>query len=198
MFISTKQIVQKIIRDYNIVNLSFVADTNDWIKEALQYIGTQENKILIKKSFELKDQDLPFPCDLENLIGIVKDGCFINFQNRQGLNTFTETGNIRPYVDGNKIKFNTKEKVTGELYYYGFNYNCDDDILLIDNVYVTSAVTSYIILKLMMRGMKHPVLSYKDAYQIWEKEKAQASNYCAYPAVYEFPFVLSDFPNPVL
>lgn len=198
MFISTKQIIQKIIRDYNIVNLGWVADSNDWIKEALQYIGTNQNKMLVKKSFELTDEDLSLPCDLEDLLGIVQDGCFIRFQNRQGLNTFLDVGAIRPYVDGNKIKFNTKNKIAGDLYYYGFEYNCDDDILLIDNVYVTSAVASYIILKLMMRGMKHPVLSYKDAYMLWEKEKAQASNYCAFPAVHEISFVLAEFPNPVL
>ncbi len=197
-FISSRTIVQKIIRDYNVVNLSWVEDSNHWVREALQHIGTKENKLLVKKDFEIENTTLNLPCDLEDLLGIVQDGCFIRFQRDTNLNTFADTNTIRPSVNGNKINFNTTNLVKGTLYYYSFMNDCKDDIMLVDKVQVTEAVANYIILKLMQRGMKHPVISYTDAYQLWENTKEKASNYLKFPAPYEISFVLSEFPNPML
>ena len=196
-FVSTSGIVNKIIRDYRIVNMGWVVDANEWVKEALQYIGTTGNKVFVKKDFESTTGEVSMPCDLEDLIGVVQEGCFIRFQGTNALEMYSTTGVNRPYVDGRKVKFNKPGTIKGTLYYYTFMENCDGEMLLVDDIHVTDAVSNYIILKLMQGGMQHPVIDYRAAHQIWLESKAKASNYLNWPAPYEISFVLSEFVNPM-
>lgn len=197
-YITALAMIAKVIRDYNIADQGWVEDAKlHWVKEALQAIGTNGNKILIKKDFDVTDIKLSLPCDLEDLIGITQNGCFIRFQNSTGLNTFLMTETIRPYIDNGKIAFNNTGQIKGTLYYMSFPEDCNDEPLVIDHVKVTEAIMNYIMLKLMMRGMKHPVISYTDAYTLWGRTRDEASNYLAFPAPYEISTVLADFPNPM-
>jgi hypothetical protein len=196
-YISAKQIVQKIIRDYNIINLGWVVDSNDWIREAIQYIGTNGNKIMKKKTFDVTNIPINLPCDLEDIVGIVIDGCYVRFQGALGMEQFKIWGEIRPYVNGMQILFNKDTNVKGDLYYYSFVENCDDEPMMVNHIKVTQAVTNYVLLMLMQRGMKHPVLDYTTVYQLWNKTRDEASNYLKFPAPYEINFVLSEFINPM-
>ena len=196
-FVSTSGIVNKIIRDYRVVNMGWVVDANEWVKEALQYIGTTGNKVFVKKDFETSAGEISMPCDLEDLIGVVQEGCFMRFQGTDALEKYETTGVNRPYVDGRKVKFNKSGDIKGTLYYYTFMENCDGELLLVDDIHVTDAVSNYIVLKLMQGGMQHPVIDYRTAFQIWLESKAKASNYLNWPAPYEITFVLSEFVNPM-
>lgn len=196
-YVQSKDIVSKIIRDYQINNLSWVEDCSYWIKEAIQAIGTNGHKVLIKKAFDLTNKSLSLPCDLEDIVGIVKDGCYIRFQGQRGFETLNMTGEIRPYVNNNAIQFNTDGQVKGELYYMAYIEDCDCDPLIVNHIKVVQAVTNYVVMMLMLRGMKHSVLSYQDAYTLWNKTRDEASNYMKFPAPYEISFVLSEFTNPI-
>lgn len=195
---SSKHIVQKIIRDLDISQLGWVEDVNDWVKEALEYIGTNHNKILVKKDFEVETGEISLPCNLVDLIGIVQNGCFLTFQSETGLLTpYDSKGNIRPYKSGvNKIKFNS-DKVKGTIIYYSYIQDCEDELLFDGHIKIKEAITNYIVMRLLVKGYKHPVLSYKEAYDLWINSKNVATNYGLLPAPYEVPFILSEYLNPL-
>lgn len=197
-YITANELIAKVIRDYNIADLGWVEDAKYyWIREALQYIGTRGNKILVKKEFDVTDESIKFSCDIEDLIGISQNNCFLRFQSQLGLMTFECTETLRPYLDNNVIKFNTKGQVKGILYYTAFPENCEGEPLIVDHAKVTGAVMDYIMLKLQMRGFRHPVVSYTEAFQLWNMSRPKAGNYMAFPTPYEISLVLSDFPNPI-
>ncbi len=197
-YITAQAMIAKVIRDYNIADMGWVEDAKlHWVKEALQAIGTNGNKILVRKDFDVTDIDITFPCDLEDLIGLSQNGCFVRFQGELGLNKYIHTEELRPYVENEKVKFNKTGQIKGTMYYMAFPEDCNDEPLVVDHVKVTEAIMNYIMLRLMMRGMKHPVISYTDAYTLWGKTRDEASNYLAFPAPYEISTVLSDFPNPM-
>ena len=196
-YISAKQIVQKIIRDYNIVNMGWVVDSNDWIREAIQYIGTNGNKIMKKKTFDVTSVAINLSCDLEDIVGIVIDECYVRFQGAQAMEQFKTWGEVRPYINGMQILFNKETQTKGDLYYYSFIENCDDEPMMVNHIKVTEAVTNYVVMKLMLRGMKHPVMTYTQAVELWKETRAEASNYLKFPAPYEISFVLSEFTNPM-
>lgn len=196
-YITANAIVAKVIRDFNIADLGWVEDAKlYWVKEALQSIGTNGNKVLVKQAFDITNQSITLPCEAEDLIGITSDGCFLRFQNQYNLMSFENTETIRPYVDNGVIKFNSVGRIQGIVYYTTFPDDCKDEPLVVDHVKVTEAIMYYIMLKLQMRGFKHPVISYTDAYNLWEKARPKAGNFLAFPKPYEISLVLSDFPNP--
>ena len=196
MITTSQEIIAKLIRDYNIAESGWIADANAWIKEALQYIGTNRNKILIKKDFTVKGTGIKIPCDLEDIVAIVYDGMYLRFQNFRNIERFTDTRELRPSVNGQRIMFNTDNEVKGTLYYYAFMEDCDGDFFITDHVKVTEAICTWILSKLMLRGYKHPVLAYSDVYAQWRQNRAEASNYLIMPAPYEVANDLAEFLNP--
>jgi len=176
--------------------MGWVVDSNDWVREAIQYIGTTGNKIMKKKSFDITNVPLNLPCDLEDIVGIVIDECFVRFQGDKAMEQFKIYGEVRPYTNGMQIFFNKETQTKGDLYYYSFVENCEDEPMMVNHIKVTDAISNYVIMKLMLRGMKHPVMSYQDAYTLWNISKREASNYLKFPAPYEISFVLAEFINP--
>jgi hypothetical protein len=68
------------------------------------------------------------------------------------------------------------EKGLIKLYYVGFSVDTDGLPRIIDDFDYKSAVKWYCVQSMILKGYKHPEISWKDAFQMWETYRLRAEN----------------------
>jgi hypothetical protein len=193
-FTTTDAIIAKAIRDYGLADTGWVPNAREWAGEAIEFIGTNKSKVLTVKSYDIDNDEVKLPCDLDCVVGVTMNGCWVYWQANTGMQMYSTTGEYRPYILNGKLKFNA-EKVKFDLVYYAFATDCDGLILVPDVIEARDAVAKYILMMCLSSGMKHPVYSLRDAYDLWNKARDRATNRLMYPAPYEVPYSYGEFAN---
>lgn len=171
--------------DFGIESDSFTHRYPDWIKDALGIIEIPKLREKFFKQFEVKDGVLKIPCEAGEIDSIfIKSSCgcgyeYLNIKNSDFPLACLKTRYNRnfegEFTGPNRLKFNFKE---GTIYIAWQSYLKDSKNypMIPDNAKVKVAIGYYILHKLMLAGIKHPILSFKDAFELWENYYPQASN----------------------
>lgn len=187
---SINVVLAKIFRDFNPSHSGWIPDAIEWISEAVGIMKTCESYKEIPKIVEIIDYRGKIPCDLEQMLGIEYNG--MRLQRSGGINhksapcscldnlvcSVEESYSLNP----NYIQTTFK---TGciTVYYYGLEVDCDGFPYIVDDPLYTNAVTWYVIMKMCLRGFKHPVADFKMAEFEWEKAHPKAMNRCRFPDI---------------
>ena len=164
-FLSSKNIVGKLLRDYGLNDSGLVFDSIEWMMEALEKIGTPYIYSPCTTNLTVTNYLATPPCAAEKL-GIVvyndKCICWVNHKPCITKRDAVRDTERTVALDGHKLRFNfTALDVT--LHYLGFPLDDEGFPMIIDNPHVKEALTSYILMKLIYSGVKHPVFNAANA-----------------------------------
>lgn len=181
---SSKIIISKLIRDFDIREPSLVNDMIEWIGDVLRATHVQLILIPQDKVLEVVDYKVELPClffhnaevwtyDNDNENDVVK--LPIAAKRRRHINEVNEYEHDYYYTVPNYLKFSFE---TGYVHLYYDSFPLDDcNLPLIPDVYdFEEAVSFYIIYKLLSRGYTHPVWNVQTAYQMYRDYEHRAKN----------------------
>jgi len=186
--VSSKRVVETVIRDFGIVNQDWIYDANEWIGNGLLEMGTNPIYSPNKVTTTITNYKVKLPCNVELFRAVYWDKCKILH-----LRNATRTGNTTWYNDeGDFLHFSfTGKEVT--LFYLGFEVDEEGFICIPDNVFVIQALAWKIMMHLLQRGMLHPTIDYKTASAEWIDKRDKASNNLMTPTPEEYDAIMADY-----
>lgn len=199
-YTSSNRVIAKILRDTGINGNDYINDIIEWIGEALDFIGTQRQLVGKTRIIKTSSFRAPIPSDLYSLESIrYASGNYNNspsiddfkydleesdadynssFYNKQKSN---QSGLNNGYIiDGNYIKTDLEESWIA-ITYWAFPLDNEGFPLIPDMVEFTEAITWYVMQKILLSGVNHPVINYELAHNQWLKYCTQARNQANMP-----------------
>lgn len=187
---SIKSIIAKIYRDFKPNNSSWVGDAIEWTGEAIQAIGSFQGFVEQGTYVKIIDYRGKLPCDIEYLLGVEYNGK--RLERNGGINTsqvFVKSINDLPVdlqnsynLNPNYIRTSFKEgKVI--VYYLGIEVD-NEGLPKVPDIYeVKEAISWYVMYRMLLRGYKHPVITYDKAEAKWNEFMPKAQNACNFPDI---------------
>lgn len=188
-YISTKQLIGRILNGIGLESTNFVDSFPQWIEDAINIIGIPKYYIHKHYVININQHKGSLPCDIESIHSLWVDINLNSFSERNCLRHLTIRNN--PLI-GNEIKLPYHETAYGNIngrfletsFYKGKvlivykGIPCDDEgyPLAPSNADFIQAFEYYVIMRLALIGYKHPILTYEQAYQLWEKHYPRAGN----------------------
>lgn len=180
--VSSKQVIGEMYKDYNI-------SQDDWVSSAQRHIaralGIMQIKSTYVRGYQLNtvvNNSVPLPCDNKMVLGVILpeerfQKLTITNSNSLGKN-FTDIP-LHPIYKGafdhNYLITNfTDKKVI--FVYYTYPFDKDNNLMVPDVDLVLEALPYFIIHKMSLSGYAHPVVSRKEAYDMWQNLYPQARN----------------------
>lgn len=187
---SINQIIARVFRDFKPSHSGWIDDCVEWIADAIDIMKCGGSYGEQSKTLEVIDYRAKLPCDLDTILGVSKDGKRMarsggfNHKNLKNscVNTLPQDLNTTYTLTPNYINTSFEEGCI-TVYYLGIETDCDGYPTIIDDALYKEALTWYILMKLLGRGFKHQVFTYKDALQSWEKMYPRAQNRCKFPDI---------------
>lgn len=189
--ISSRQIIGELYSDFNITN-------DDWVNKAQRHIARGIELMKIDGYFEryvsratVQEFKTPLPCDIKNLLAVI--------YNEPNWTRLPLTRSLALGVNFKDLKTHSTAKgginynhltttfETGEVafVYYRIPRDENNDLMIPDVAEVLEALPYFLIYKMSLSGYKHPVISFENAYQMWNTLFPRARNTCNYPSVEE-------------
>lgn len=187
--ISPKAIIAKIYRDYKPNNSSWVNDAYEWMGEALDCIRPFNGYIEQCKKVKIVDFRGKIPCDIQFLLGI--EHCGKQLKRTGFIPSKKHCSNL------DKLPFDLKETYSlnpnyihtsfksGEIIVYYNGIATDEEgFPLVPDIYeIKEALSWYILMRMCLRGYKHPVVNFQLAETEWNKFYPRAQNSCKMPDI---------------
>lgn len=205
-YIPTEFIIAKVVRDFNPITMAWTTNAYQWIGEALDQIGGI--RLTPRFSAEVEpdtNNKIIIPCRAEALIGLEVDGCWVRWKNFKELSCNECNVTTIEFYGGQQItesyaviNYNYIElvNVSGTeyiLHYYAFPEDCNGNALIVDDPVLHEALAWYVMTKLCLNGVPHPVIDYRTAMSAWGTNKDNAQNRLLMPTPLEFPNTMVDF-----
>lgn len=212
--VSAKLVIAKIFRDFRPNTNTFVHDAYEWIGEGLQFIGNggviEEKSTTLKVEDyisvlpanlltvssvhyggvgTLSDSDklslTPSPLTHERYEILPSQGRLNSARQNQLMSGTSSIPSEQYYVQkGNVLQFPFDEGII-VLTYFGFAVDESGMPMIPDNISLITALTWYILSKMILGGYKHPStdIDYNFAHDKWLTYCSQARNALVYPSV---------------
>lgn len=186
--ISCKGFIGELMEDMNLDIIDYVDTVYRWIESAIEQVGAIKSFPLQYEVLEVKDWKTELPCNIkwfhsawtkcwENCnqgIGYlnVVDSPFM--ANRELMGRYNGTGNMAR-IDGSSLNVEF-EKGHVLIIYRSIPRDSEGLPMIIDNAFLKEALGYYIIYRMILKGIKHPTLSFETALQLWNTMYPRASN----------------------
>jgi len=206
--ISAKAVIGKVLRDLKPASTSFEYDAMEWIGEAIEYIGHHAGFVPQTETLIVGDNRALLPCNFYMIRpkGVRYNGSPLaygfngNSYEPTDSNTYISAFNTTedglgkygtPVLaapnGGDYYMLNNNYVITSfvegeiELKFWAFPIGEDGYPFIPDNIYYKEALSWYIIKKLLMGGMQHPLFDYDYADRKWLTYCNSAANDIAFP-----------------
>ena len=194
-FTNSRQVISKVFRDFGVQDNDWINDAVEWMGEALEHIGTSRQVIPKLRIQKVNNFRIRIPKDIYSLNNIrysldtgdtpPKIDQFKWRASRDdtdhhpgffGEESFSlGRGQHTYFWDGKFFKFSFEEGWVA-IDYEAFALDDKGYPLIPDAVEYKEALSWYIISKMLLRGLRHPVVNYEVAHQQWLKYAGQARN----------------------
>lgn len=198
--ISSKRFIAETIEDLNLSSPDYLDRIYSWIEYGLGIMDMSKYYSLKSKWIEIKQHRGQLPCSYKYLHSFwdYNNSCRSS-NNPYGLN-YVPTSNS-PLVGKDYIGYpvaNRKISVDGEyiysdvekgkllLIYRDIPKDEEGFPLVPDNPFVFEALLYFIIYRLALKGIEHPIIKYGDAFQQWERLYPRAANDVNWMALSEY------------
>lgn len=188
--ITSARFIGELIDDLDISTSSYVNRFYSWIEYGLGMMDLSKYYSLQSRVVEIDNHRGELPCDAKFIHSIWTQGSGdIQTSNNYGM-AYLQTGsspligknfkgypvaNTRISVDGYYINSDVK-KAKVLVVYRGIPRDRDGYPMVPDNPLVFEALMYYIIYRLALRGVSHPVIDFNTALMMWERLYPRASN----------------------
>jgi len=190
-YLTYDTIVSKVIRDFNPTNSGWINDGVEWMGEAIDNIGTIRHLCKQTSTLSIVDCKITLPCSAEVLITITCNGYPITWtDNMQVLTLPVIEEALLGSISGNVVTFN-RTAIDVVVHYYEWRTDNKGRLMTVASTVVMDAIAWYIMFKLLLRGMKHPVIDVRFALEMYTKHRDKATNSLLLPAPYEAAHTLN-------
>ena len=210
--ISIKTTIGRFLKELGLENTAYVEDIPQWTEDAISIIGAPSYYVYKRQKAQIIDYKCNLPCDLEYLHSVYVSSSLIEAEDIKQLRRlfirnvatlggelFTTNTNCSAYgtINGNFLHTSFE---TGVVYfvYKGIPLDCDGYPLVPKSAELNTALQYYFIQRMALSGYKHPVLSFADALQLWEKHYPRASNDINWMDMQEYQAFTELWTNPIL
>lgn len=182
--ISSGYIIGKVHRDFKPAMKGWHTDALEWIGEALGLLNMTGGMVKTSCVSMVKNFRLKIPCPVESLYGIIYENSKLTLKGSSMMlpeiisNKFPNMGfhpNHHYQVNPNFIHFSFREGEV-ELYYSSFPTDEEGLPMIPEEHKVLQAISWYVISRLCLRGLKHPVINFLLADEKWEIYSVRAQN----------------------
>jgi len=186
--ISSKRVIEAVMRDFGIVNQDWIYDANEWIGNGVLMIGCNNNYRPNKATKLITNYKIKLPCDIEVFqhVFLGKEKIEFLHNNNQAI---SDKKGVWYYVVGDYLHFSFTGKEVN-IYYLDIAIDEEGFICILDNVFLIEALKWKVLMHLLMRGQPHPVISLKDATAMWDKTKDIAANNIVMPTPDEYEDIM--------
>lgn len=185
--ITSKRFIGELIEDINVSPSDYLHRLYGWIDNGLELMGLTNYYPLTADIASIENKESPLPCDLKYLHSLWVQGespC-----GRYGLFNVPLNTDVLNSVDikdasitrqnisvvGNYIK-SPVDNIKVLVIYRAVPKDEEGFPLVPDNAFVSEALRYYIIYRLGLKGIEHPVIRWDNAYQQWERLYPRAAN----------------------
>jgi len=210
--ISSKQMIGRFLKEFNIDESSYIDDFPMWIEDAVTSIGIPGYFVAKKKIVDVVDNRTSLPCNIDHLYGV-----FITHNLVEGdINKFNyrrltirnspmiglvikgmACGSNYANIDGGYL--NTSfEKGKVMFVYKGIPLDCDGFPFVPKDAKFNQALQYYFIYRMSLSGYKHPVVTYQEAFQMWERLYPRAANSINWMDLQEYQEFTEMWNNPLI
>lgn len=187
--VSSKRVVETVIRDFGIVSQDWIYDANEWVGNGLLEIGTNPIYSPTKITTKVDNYKVRLPCSAELFKAVYQGEC--RLPHLRDTNKTSKTG-IWYSNEGSFLHFPfTGKEIT--LFYLGFEIDEEGYICIPDNVFVIEALAWKVMSHLLRRGMLHPTIDYKTADAEWKDRRDRASNHLMTPTPDEYDAIMTNY-----
>lgn len=193
-YISSKQLIGRVISDLNLQDTSYVDDMKRWIEEGIEIMEIPSYYVYKTHRAIVNGRKASLPCDAQYIQSVLLDSnCWVNenYDNNYIFNLNRIIIRNSPML-GAGIRIPVIENAFGTIdggflnvtfdrgavlfVYKGVPCDCDGYPMVPKDAKVYEAFNFYMIYKLGLAGFKHPVMNWDSAYQLWEKHYPRAAN----------------------
>lgn len=184
--ISSKKFIGQTLENSPIDISDFIRSIYDWIECALGQIGLVKYYPLTHKVIDIKSHKGELPCDynfvhsawIRNNCGCTGGWSYLNLTGSpfigNCLDLYTKAGN-KGSLEGNYIHTDIDNgKIL--LVYRAVPQDDEGYPMIPDNAFLTEALNYYIIHRLALKGIEHPIIKFNVAYEMWERLYPRAGN----------------------
>lgn len=187
--VSSKIIHAAVNRDFRVSNQGWYADANIWIGNGLLEMGTFVPFIKQTKSVKVINNIAKLPCDAESIINIIY--CLKPLDRLS--TSLIRIGQSDWYsVKNGRLEFSF-EKGDIEINYLTIPFDCDNYVMIPDNIFVIDALKWKCMMQLCLQGLTHPVVNYEMAHAEWDEKKGMAANQMELKTPDELSSILTNF-----
>lgn len=200
--VSSDVIIAKIFRDFKPSNSAWIVDALEWIGEGLEIMGSYTSLELKAIPVHIHEYKGKLPCALEQLEVIEYHGHRLPYTNASRIlknhNTNLPFHKVE-YCTLNPNYINTSFE-HGEVIVHCLvlPVDCNGLPMIPDNVKAKIALGWYCMAMMLLRGFKHQTITYKDAWEKWEKTYPQAQNSMNFPDLERYERFKKTWVNVVL
>lgn len=189
-FVSAKKVIAEIVEDLNLSSVDYIDRMYAWIERALGMMDMSKYYTLKAEFVDIDNYKGVLPCDVKFIHSLWETS------NSYSVNNLRDNLSYIPVSTSPLVGFNHKgypistKKVSVDGYfiysdiikskvlliYRGIPKDCDGFPLVPDNPYVEEALMFYIIYRLALKGIEHPVVKIGDAMAQWNQLYPRASN----------------------
>lgn len=202
--VSCKAIIAKVYRDFNPSHSGWVGNAIEWIGEGLQQIGTHIALETTTFDLEVKEFRVKIPCKADSIQAIEYEcrklprNNAVNFNDNCKCVRDLETHPNASYsLNPNYIRTSFEE---GSIKVHGLSIPVDNDgyPMIPDEYNTKEALSWYVMMKMISRGYKHHLFSYKDAYEFWQDMYPSAQNAIIAPDPDTYERFKAMWSNPII
>jgi ssRNA-specific RNase YbeY (16S rRNA maturation enzyme) len=192
--VSCKRVLAGVFRTFNPTNSGWVNNAIEWVGEGLEIIGINPVYEETYCDVDVEEYKAKIPCGLKALLGIRYADVKENISNAFKLDlkkSATHKDNTIILTDEKQMTYSLNPNYihtpyqTGVVRFYFLQIKKDADHFpeVPDDKLTMVALEWYIIMKMLLRGFQHPVISFEKAEQEWEKFYPQAQNSLKFPTI---------------
>ena len=184
--VSAKKFIGQTLENSPIDLTNYIRSFYDWIECALGQIGLVKYYTLTRKIIKIENHRGLLPCDnnfihsawIRSTCGCKGGMVYLNITNSpfigSCLDNYTRAGN-KAAIEGNYINTDI-ENGNILLVYRAIPKDEEGYPMIPDNAFLTEALNYYIIHRLALKGIEHPLIKFNVAYQMWERLYPRAGN----------------------
>jgi len=184
--ISAKHLIWRVGRTFNIQNSDWITDSYEFIYNGLRELNIYQSLEPCHIPTTVTDYRFSLPCDLRILQGVTYNGArlkmlkSINKYYIKDLEKYPVSEHTMQSIPNGTIEvsFETGEVVVHYLKLPSeYDTELEVDVPLVpDNEYVLDALSWYLLYHILLRGYKHPSITWEQALEMWENKKWSARN----------------------
>ena len=185
-WISSKTVLLKAKRDYNLTGSNWYVDAITWIGEALGIMGMINQTVNDSIELEVYNYKTKYPCATEALNFVEYKGYRVPFDKgaRSNANNLKSCSAFSVVIKGPYLEFSFQEGII-KLWYSRIPTDNQGFPLILNNQKLLQALSVYILRGYLSQGNKHPTFKWGDANALWETYYPRAMNSVTFPKVAE-------------